>query len=1365
MPADLSNTAASELWSLTFALTKLVCGLLRSDKMARKVSTGTMTDFSDDDDVVFFPSFSACAGCGDEIKSGQALLALDKQWHLWCFKCTQCGCMLAGEYMGKEGRPYCERDYQQLFGVKCAGCLTYITGKVLQLSVEAVLQDDGSFSEAGEKHYHPHCAKCAKCGLMFGEGEEMYLQDNQIWHPDCSKAAHANGVKDQQIAEKLGNKSPPYRAKYPKSSPRCPQYILQTPPKSPLKLRRQVPTAPMLKQKNSPAPKNRMYMGSYLNKPQGMQRASGDPKDPKQKHFHTPESAFSYRYRPRVIERDESEDKKKTAKLDDDIVQATRYPSGFRPQPDFPSRIERDDWPGPPSPAATAVKARSTEVSREDIIRSMRMPAGSPSVGSRGDSCSPPTSPFREASSPWLSSPVPYEPAPLSQGFIASLQRFPSGKSPTETDDVFWPPQEAEDEEDVFLKNVIKQQRFPSATGPEDSEYENSYSMGRKTLGSVYSPSTSVGRLRRSTSPLEDLDRRREQEHKKVVEECQSGLGKMILKDMKPADIGDMDPRSASRVPAADHEPPFKPRYDSPVDASPSRTYVSPMEENADMSPRQPNYAPPGGYLEAQKKASTLPSASRPGMYSSSPVRSREVSGSDLGSLQRSKGQSLPDMGPPKVNSGTVRVQSPVLHKGTGTPDSGDRTHRRCHRKVGSQGWQAALGRSCPKQCSCPGNSLDCGNRGLRAVPKGIPRNTERIQLLNNQISTIEKGAFQDLVSLERLRLNGNVLKSLPDLLFSNMPRIYRLCCRSQWVQPPTSGYTDYQGNQRTALNQQINRNSNSNAPPLEPALWTVLCDEDVRILENRKICLRICIEQHPKSILSLTWKTEENEDTALPLLLVDTTGCDLWEMDVPSDQSKGNKGEADLTRTHVERLIQSGVCQEDIAVISPYNLQVELLRQHLSCKYPRLEIKSVDGFQGREKEAVVISLVRSNENREVGFLAEDRRINVAITRARRHLAIICDSETVSHHKFLSSLMDYMSTHGEVRSAHQYSNDSEVTVSADYSNVPVNVHRKQAPKETSGSTQTKGADTCTTEKDDVTAEVKQEPQPSEDVGPLEKKEESDESKTGTLLQNQQAVDGTQKANNPTIEQDGSQQISESVGGTKPKRKRNRNRNKNKFSQENIPNDNTEVNQKQTITTEKEQTETLASNFATCEHCGKELPKPNLELHTMHCRRVAELKGKLQAANAPREKVQAPPKQASSRQENKRRPKSGKKKQGGRNLDEKEDGNDDFDAMLARVVKEDHSCHYERCKNSVATVGQFCTYCRKLYCLSHHMPEVHGCGEDAHMEARARLSKVIMNIEYNTVQGFFQKKIARGSTAINPYHPVGEIRFSLPECAF
>lgn len=112
-----------------------------------------------------------CAGCGEELKDGQALMALDKHFHVWCFKCKQCGELLHGEYMGKEGAPYCEKDYQALFGVKCTYCFRFISGKVLQ---------------AGDNnHFHPTCARCTKCGEPFGDGEEMFLQGAAIWHPRC----------------------------------------------------------------------------------------------------------------------------------------------------------------------------------------------------------------------------------------------------------------------------------------------------------------------------------------------------------------------------------------------------------------------------------------------------------------------------------------------------------------------------------------------------------------------------------------------------------------------------------------------------------------------------------------------------------------------------------------------------------------------------------------------------------------------------------------------------------------------------------------------------------------------------------------------------------------------------------------------------------------------------------------------------------------------------------------------------------------------------------------------------------------------------------------------------------------------------
>merc|ERR1712226_1257196 len=94
--------------------------------------------------------------------------------------------------------------------------------------------------------------------------------------------------------------------------------------------------------------------------------------------------------------------------------------------------------------------------------------------------------------------------------------------------------------------------------------------------------------------------------------------------------------------------------------------------------------------------------------------------------------------------------------------------------------------------------------------------------------------------------------------------------------------------------------------------------------------------------------------------------------------------------------------------------------RLNLRPLYPDLEIKSVDGFQGREKEAVVLSLVRSNPRKEVGFLGESRRLNVAVTRARRQVTVVCDSDTVRSDSFLAAFIDYMEREGEVHSANQY---------------------------------------------------------------------------------------------------------------------------------------------------------------------------------------------------------------------------------------------------------------------------------------------------------------------------------------------------------
>ena len=129
------------------------------------------------------------------------------------------------------------------------------------------------------------------------------------------------------------------------------------------------------------------------------------------------------------------------------------------------------------------------------------------------------------------------------------------------------------------------------------------------------------------------------------------------------------------------------------------------------------------------------------------------------------------------------------------------------------------------------------------------------------------------------------------------------------------------------------------------------------------------------------------------------------------------------------------GVDPKEIAVISPYNGQVEILRLMLLTAVPSLEIRSVDGFQGGEREAVILSLVRSSERggavgSGIGFLRDERRLNVAITRARRHCCVIADSETVSRSPFIKDLLTWVEKRGEHRSAAEFTPEEVIVASS-----------------------------------------------------------------------------------------------------------------------------------------------------------------------------------------------------------------------------------------------------------------------------------------------------------------------------------------------
>jgi hypothetical protein len=184
-----------------------------------------------------------------------------------------------------------------------------------------------------------------------------------------------------------------------------------------------------------------------------------------------------------------------------------------------------------------------------------------------------------------------------------------------------------------------------------------------------------------------------------------------------------------------------------------------------------------------------------------------------------------------------------------------------------------------------------------------------------------------------------------------------------------------------------------------------------------------------------------ENGQTAL--IWIDTAGAGFGDCEedkgtaadgskvllpaVLQTASKFNEGECELVSILYKDLrLRQKLGIGDIGVIAPYKAQVDLIRNaltHYEQGETRCEVSTVDGFQGREKEVIILSLTRSNPVKEIGFLSDVRRLNVAITRPKRLLIIVGDSDTVTKNQFINAIYQKVRERGQIMSVYDLQNN------------------------------------------------------------------------------------------------------------------------------------------------------------------------------------------------------------------------------------------------------------------------------------------------------------------------------------------------------
>ncbi|MFZ4543286.1 MAG: AAA domain-containing protein [Saprospiraceae bacterium] len=263
-------------------------------------------------------------------------------------------------------------------------------------------------------------------------------------------------------------------------------------------------------------------------------------------------------------------------------------------------------------------------------------------------------------------------------------------------------------------------------------------------------------------------------------------------------------------------------------------------------------------------------------------------------------------------------------------------------------------------------------------------------------------------------------------------------------------------------------------AQALEPAIWIPLCKADkivfagdpfqlpptVKSVDARKMGLAIttmerCLSHLPNALLNVQYrmnqaimdfsndrfyegKLQAHEsvkdhqliiDDGDSVTFIDTVGCGFDEQVVEVQgrfPSRFNPDEFVILREHMLQVFAEYAVEDmpSVAIISPYKEQViymqTMIRDDEKMKGMPITVNTIDGFQGQERDVVYISLVRSNSKGEIGFLTDYRRMNVAMTRARKKLTVIGDSGTIGQDKFYDAFLNYCEKRGAYHTAWEF---------------------------------------------------------------------------------------------------------------------------------------------------------------------------------------------------------------------------------------------------------------------------------------------------------------------------------------------------------